>query len=223
VDTVYRYQPDLWKPLRANYARQPTRPCVLIETTYEGEHNSTPAQIRRQAWMAMLCGACGQFFGNNPIWHFDGPGLFKTDVSWQQALDSPGSRDMARLGAFFATRPWSRLRPDLEDKLVSAGRGDGPCLITAACTTERTLALLYIPADGNGPRTFTLNLSSFPGPVTAHWFNPAKDAPLAAHTGDLPNRAQQTLSTPGDNETGVNDWVLSLEAADAPRNQREGQ
>jgi hypothetical protein len=67
VDTVYRYQSDLWRPLQANYGRRPVRPFVLIESTYEGEHDAKPEQIWRQAWWAMLNGACGQFFGNNPL------------------------------------------------------------------------------------------------------------------------------------------------------------
>lgn len=102
VDTVYRYQPDLWRPLLANCDRKPVRPFVLIETTYEGEHNAKPEEIRRQAWWAMLGGACGQFFGNNPLWHFDGPTLFPRTNTWEQALDSTGTRDIARLGKFLS-------------------------------------------------------------------------------------------------------------------------
>jgi hypothetical protein len=92
IDTVYSYQQELFKPLQEAYARQPVHPFVLIESTYEGEHNSQPEQIRRQAYWAMLAGAGGQFFGNNPIWHFDGPGLFPVKQSWTQALDETGSR-----------------------------------------------------------------------------------------------------------------------------------
>jgi len=211
VDTVYRYQADLWSPLQANYLRRPVRPFVLIESTYEGEHDAKPEQIRRQAWWAMLSGACGQFFGNNPLWHFDGPGLFQTEVTWQQALNSTGSRDMARLGAFFAKWPWHRLQPDLENQLATSARGEGTRFISAARTPDGTLALLYLPADGQSSREVTLDLSRFPGPVTAHWFNPAKDAALSPHGAVLPNRERQTLRTPGDNGTGVNDWVLVLE------------
>jgi hypothetical protein len=57
---------------------------------------------------------------------------------------------------------------------------------------------------------------SAPFPVTAHWFNPAKDAPLAAHAIVLPNHAGRTLRTPGDNGTGANDWGLILEAPASP-------
>ena len=218
VDTVYRYQSDLWRPLRANYPKQPVRPFVLIETTYENEPKATPERIRRQAWWAMLSGACGQFFGNSPMWHFDGPGLHKlgVDTTWQQALDSAGSRDMARLGAFFNSQPWPQLAPDIEDKLVSARRGNGETQITAAHTPGHRLALLYIPAGGKGPRELTLNLTAFPGPVTAHWFNPAKDAALIAHGPAMPNQDGQKLRAPGDNSTGANDWALVLKSGIQP-------
>ena len=212
VDTVYRYQADLWRPLLAAYDRRPARPFVLIEAVYEGEHDSRPEQIRRQAWWAMLCGACGQFFGNNPMWHFDGPTLFPHMNTWQQALDSEGARDVARLGKFLATHRWQQLVPDTEGKLVTAGAGEGAARITAARASDGNLALLYIPTDGRGPRGLTLNLTSFPAPVTAQWFNPAHDAPLLPHGTTLPNRGQQTLQTPGDNGAGVNDWLLVLES-----------
>jgi uncharacterized protein DUF4038 len=109
VETVYSYKPDLGPELRAAYRAQPIRPFVLIESTYEGEHDAAPARIRRQAWTAMLSGAAGQFFGNNPIWHFDGPTLFPFSGNWRQALDSRGSHDMARLAAFFRARAWHDL------------------------------------------------------------------------------------------------------------------
>ncbi len=217
VDTVYRYQPDLWRAFQTNYQRRPVRPFVLIESTYEGEHDAKPEQIRRQAWWAMLGGACGQFFGNNPLWHFDGPGLFPSRVTWQQALDSTGSRDLARLAAFFTARPWHELQPDLDHRLLSSGGGDGTRYVAAAQTPDGSLAILYFPADGQAAREITLDLSRFPGPVAARWFNPARDAAPVPHDRPLSNRAEQPLRTPGDNGTGVNDWALVLEAPGEPR------
>jgi hypothetical protein len=212
IDTVYSYATNLCVPLSANHARQPIRPFVLIETTYEGEHDSRPEQIRRQAWWAMLCGACGQFFGNNPIWHFDGPTLFPHKDTWQQALDSVGSRDTARLGNFLAARPWHQLVPDSDGKLLGSGPGSGPTQAVAARTRDHKLAMIYIPADGKNPRELTVNFDEFAAPVTTKWFNPARDAELIAHGDALPNRGSQKLRTPGDNGTGLNDWVLLLES-----------
>jgi hypothetical protein len=212
VESVYRYQPDLWRPLLAAYGRTPARPFVLLETVYEGEHDATPQQIRRQAWWPVLCGGGGQFFGNNPLWHFDGPTLFPHTNTWVQALDSVGSRDAARLGNFLTSLPWHQLIPDVDGELIAGGAGDGAERITAAYAADGSLALLYIPADGKGPREFKLNLAKFAGPVTARWFNPAKDGPLLPCGATLPHRGQQTLQTPGDNGAGANDWGLLLES-----------
>ena len=38
----------------------------------------------------MLSGAAGQFFGNNPVWHFDGPTFFPFTGDWRQALGQRG-------------------------------------------------------------------------------------------------------------------------------------
>lgn len=210
VDTVYSYAADLYRPLLAAYARQPVRPCVLIETTYEGEHDARPEQIRRQAWWAMLSGAAGQFFGNNPIWHFDGPTLFPHRDTWQQALDSTGTRDAARLGAFFAARHLPALVPDLDNKLV-VDAGGGTAHVMAARSPDGRLTGIYVPATGEESRSLTLNLAGLTLPVTATWFNPAKGAAGPTPGPVFSTSGQQTLQTPGDNGTGVNDWVLTLE------------
>src|SRR5438093_1250769 len=142
----------LFRPMRAEYGRKPVRPFVLLETTYEGEHDSTPDQIRRQAYWAMLGGACGQFLGNNPLWHFDGPGLYPAKVTWMQALDSTGSRDLARLGALFRELPWHRLRPEENHSVVTDGYGkDGATALTAR-TPDGKLSVTYIPSTGTDVR-----------------------------------------------------------------------
>ncbi len=73
--------------------RKPNKmPVILLEGGYEFERETTAQMIRRNAYGALLAGAAGQFFGNNPIWHFTGPGVFTADRSWQEALDSPGAQ-----------------------------------------------------------------------------------------------------------------------------------
>jgi hypothetical protein len=210
LNTVYSYEGPLFRPLLTERARKPSRPFVLVESTYEGEHNSKPDQIRRQAYWAMLCGACGQFLGNNPIWHFDGPGLFPSQGTWQEALESPGSRDIARLGALFLDLPWSQLRPDEERPSVAAAGGSNLESVFTASTPDRKLAISYIPSNGSGTRELTINTDQFTGPVPAHWFNPATGALADVQGSPLPNRTIHKTATPGDNSTGANDWVLIL-------------
>jgi hypothetical protein len=196
IDTVYSYAPDL-RPdlLRARYGR-PARPFVLIETIYENEHDATPDQIRRQAWQAMLSGAAGQFFGNNPIWHFDGPTLFPFTGDWKQALDSTGSRDMARLAAFFRSRDWWKLepRPNAGAAITMGSAAGGPTVIYVAGngTTESQDVALRIPALG----------------PSAQWFNPARDEPMRPIESAGATGGGTHVRTPGDNGTGTNDWVI---------------
>ena len=204
VDTVYSYLKDLREPLHAARVRRPQRPFVLIESTYEGEHDAPPEQIRFQAWAAMLSGATGQFFGNNPIWHFDGPTLFKYEGSWQQALDSVGSRDMARLGAFFRSQPWIELQPAADGQVVTTDTGVAP---VAASSTDGTITIVYVPAHSTGTRELLLKSRHA---NAAQWFDPAGDAsPVIANIdGDAESRLR--VHTPGRNSAGATDWVLVL-------------
>jgi len=210
VDTVYSYERTLFRPLLAEYALKPARPFVLIESTYEGEHNSTPPQTRRQAYWAMLGGACGQFLGNNPLWHFDGPGLFPTEVAWVQALDSAGSRDIARLGALFRELEWNRLRPEEHHTVVVEGYGTDVATALTAVTPDRKLSVTYIPSTDTGTRELTVDAAQFSGPIAPRWFNPTTGDFIKAEPTPLPNRGLHRLHTPGDNGTRANDWVLVL-------------
>lgn len=212
INNTYSYAAELFRPLRHDYQRTPVRPFVLIESTYENEHNSRPEQIRRQAYWAMTCGACGQFFGNNPIWHFDGPGLFRSKRSWRDELDGAGSRDMSRLRSAFVSRPWHRLMPDFNDAVITAGSGQGTAKVTTAATPDGKLTMIYIPSTGTDSRELTVDLSRFAGQVTSIWFNPTsgRSSPTAAES--LPNSGQHKFRTPGDNSTNTNDWLLILEA-----------
>ncbi|MGA2254209.1 MAG: DUF4038 domain-containing protein, partial [Thermoguttaceae bacterium] len=178
---------------------------------YEGEHNSTPDQIRRQAYLTMLGGACGQFLGNNPIWHFDGPGLFPTKTTWKEALDGTGSRDMARLRDLFLGVAWYRLKPEQNHAVVTGGYGEGIATALTAQTADKRLAVTYIPSTGTESRSLTIDLAQFSGPVNARWFNPTNGHWKAITEEPLANRDFHTFQTPGDNGTRTNDWLLVLE------------
>jgi hypothetical protein len=80
--------------MNTQYARPERMPFFLIESAYEHEHEASEQRLRTQAYQAVLSGAAGQVFGNNPIWHFDGPGIYPAPVTWQEALDSRGAHSM---------------------------------------------------------------------------------------------------------------------------------
>jgi hypothetical protein len=196
----------------AEYYRKPVRPFVLIESTYEGEHKSDPAEIRRQAYWSMLGGACGQFFGNNPIWHFDGPGLFPTQLTWIESLAAAGSRDMACLRNFFAGLPWPELIPEHDHEVVTDGYGKDTATALTARTPNGKLTITYLPSTGTHSRELTVDTAAFVGPVLTRWYNPANGGFAPIKDPPLPSHGRHRLSSPGDNGAKANDWVLVLDA-----------
>jgi hypothetical protein len=54
--------------MREQRARRERMPYILIEGVYENEQEATGRRLRMQAYQAVLLGAAGHVFGNNPIW-----------------------------------------------------------------------------------------------------------------------------------------------------------
>ena len=183
-----------------DFGRQPTMPYVLIETSYEGEHNASEVQIRRQAYWAILCGATGQFMGNRPMWLFD-PG-------WEAALNSVGALDMQRLYALFSSRPWNELVPDLKHEVVVDGLGEfnGMDYLAAARTADGGTVMAYLPTS----RSVTVEMGKVSGSeAMAWWFNPRTGE--SSKAGKFPTTGRKQFSPPAEG-----DWVLVLD--DAARN-----
>lgn len=183
------------RKVRDDCNRFPTLPLFLIESTYEGEHNATPVQIRRQAYWALLSGATGHFFGNNPIW-----GAFE---GWEAALDSPGAWDMMRLAALLLARRWHTLVPDQQHAIVTKGLGElrGLDTLTAALTADRGTLIVYMPTA----RPVAVCLEALAGKTAnAWWFDPRTGA--VTFGGEFVTRGEPILAPPGDG-----DWVLVLD------------
>jgi Protein of unknown function (DUF4038)/Putative collagen-binding domain of a collagenase len=205
---IDQYRDDGWLDMNTTYTygivhgmltndfnRKPSIPFVLVESIYEGEHNASAVQIRRQAYWAVLCGAAGQFMGNRPIWLFD-PG-------WEAALDSTGAKDMTRLGSLFSSRPWHELIPDLKHEVAIDGLGEfrGLDYMATARTGDGGTVISYLPTA----RTFTIDLTKVSGKTAAAWwFDPRNGKSLSA--GKFPTSGKQQFTPPGDG-----DWVLVLD------------
>lgn len=213
LNSVYDYREDLYEPCLEQDSRSPRLPYFLLETAYEGEHQASAARIRRQAFWPLLSGAFGVLYGNSPIWHFGSRGVYDRGGDWVAALNSRGAEDMARLIAAFRQRPWWQLRPDRDQRLVTAGGGTFGQLdyVTAARSEDGTLGLAYVPSTGTDRREFTLDLTRFRGPVTARWFNPTDGRYTAIQASPFDHRQPQRLTTPGNNGTGDNDWLLIMD------------
>jgi len=196
VSTSYAYE-IVHLRLTWDYERKPEIPLFLIESIYEGEHNSSELQIRRQAYWSVLCGEFGHVMGNLPIWSFD-PG-------WQAALESPGSTALVRWGRLFRSRPWYGLAPDKDHKIVTAGLGEfwGLDYLTAAATPDGGTVMAYLPSS----RTITVDLSRLAkGHAKAWWFNPRTGDAVEAGTFATEGAKQFTPPSEGD-------WVIVLDDA----------
>ncbi len=175
VTQTYSYA-TVHRKLMIDYLEQPARPNILFESTYENDWNSTTLQIRRQAYWAMLGGACGHFMGNTPLWIFS--------AGWEEQLASPASVAMSHLRGLFDAYPWWDLVPDNDHELVVDGIGEftGMDYCGAAKTADGTLAMAYIPV----PRTITLDMTRMADRrFRVHWFDPV----TGEHTRPTPHQA----------------------------------
>jgi hypothetical protein len=208
VNTVYTYRPVYFAALR-EFSRRERMPFFLIESAYENEHDATELRVRTQAYHALLSGAAGHVFGNNPIWHFDGPGVHPAAMSWQESLASRGAQSMTYLRNLFARLSWWLLEPDVNNSFLSGDLGYGQDHTVAARATDRSFGLIYFPSA----RTVKTDLGLLAGPmVTAHWYDPA-NGQFSEVTGS-PFRADgvQKFRPMQRNSSGFGDWVLLLKS-----------
>lgn len=208
LNNVYTYGPVFEKVL-AEYNRPGPIPFFFMEGVYENEQGSAPARIRTQAYHALLSGASGHVFGNNPIWNFGGAPLYPAPVGWKTALSGPGSRSMAVLWNLFSSIHWWNLVPDTENSLLESGLGTGQERAVAARSVDGGLALVYVPSI----RDIRVNLASLAGPrVSASWLDPSNGSNATVPGSPFADLAPQTLRPPGLNANSEPDWVLVLES-----------
>jgi hypothetical protein len=196
VNATYAHELP-YEKLREDYNRKPAMAFFLIESTYEGEHNASEVQIRRQAYWTVLCGGFGHVMGNRPIWLFD-PG-------WQQAMDLPASTGMLYWGKLFRSRNWYELIPDQKHEVVTGGLGEfrGLDYLVAARTSDGSTLIAYLPTK----RTIAVDLSKVSGQrAKAWWFDPRTGKATSA--GEFATSGSKEFTPPGDQ-----DWVLVLDDA----------
>jgi hypothetical protein len=208
VNTLFTYK-AVWPRAVALYNRS-SKPFFLIESAYEndGWNKQTPTRMRTQAYQAILGGSTGHVFGNNPIWHFDGPGCCSSvqfPTTWKAALGLEGSRSMTVLGRIFAGHAWWAMKPDADARFVTAGISSGQDRVAASVANDRSFGMAFVPST----RTIRLNVGRLRGPADIVWIDPttgARRRAASAVTGRV------TLATPGINARRGEDWLLVAKA-----------
>lgn len=208
INTVYTYGSVCSKAL-GQYAQKRAIPLILLESRYEHEHGTTEERLRAQAYGALLCGAAGHVFGNNPIWHFGGPGLFDAPVEWREALGSRGAQSMAHLANLFSSLPWPQLIPNSPDGILENSSGsdtDGPAVAT---TADKSTSVIYLPVA----QSVGVDLGKLAGPrIRARWFDPSSGEYIPVGQERLEAQRVHTFTPRARNAAGYRDWILILKS-----------
>ncbi|WP_269930496.1 apiosidase-like domain-containing protein [Aminobacter sp. HY435] len=210
VDNVYTYGTVETAALE-RYENGGDLPFFLMESAYEDEHEADEQRVRMQAYQAVLSGASGQIFGNNPMWHFDGPGLYPAPTDWKQALDSPGARSMSLLAELVSSVKWWLLAPDTDGRFLVGGKGGDKARVAAAAAKDGSFGLVYLPTS----KDVVLDLGRLSGPsIAARWLDPTTGQSVAVQGSPfLP--ATYSFRPARRNQGGFTDWVLVLTSQQA--------
>jgi hypothetical protein len=197
VNTIYADADTIVKRARVEYCRV-AKPFFLIEGTYEG--NGVPAAaVRQQAYQTILAGGNGALMGHQGVWALPS--------GWADALASHGAKGMSELASLFSSLRWWTLRPDLRHHLLTRGIGSGAGEAVAACSSDRSFAVVYLPST----RAITLDLAQLRGPaVAARWLDPTNGHSEPAHGSPYRAPRKRTFSPPQQNAGGDHDFVLLL-------------
>jgi hypothetical protein len=149
-----------YQMVAADYARTPVKPVVNGEARYETESGTTPLNIRNGAYWSCLAGGYYSF-GHGGNWLHPG--------DWEAWIDSPATRQMQILGAFFRSIDWWNLVPD--PRMIAGNAGEMTREIIAARSSKHEWGIVYLPASA----TVRVDLGAVSAgrSVEASWMNPA--------------------------------------------------
>jgi hypothetical protein len=198
------------------YGRAGPIPFIFFEGKYENSSGYTAAMLRRQTYQSLLSGACGQIYGNHPIWHFEssnwGEGYSGT---WESHLNDTGSTEQTYAKALFDAYQWQRLVPQTGTTLVTTSLGTGASRIVPALANDGTFAMIYAPGGG----TSTVNMAALTGvtSVRARFYDPTAGTYSNVTGTPFPNTGNQVISWP------AGDRVLVLDQGTASGSHWTGQ
>jgi hypothetical protein len=202
---------------RESYAARPMMPVIDGEASYEMLSDSLPTEwTRAMFWLNLTNGAAGHTYGANGIWQVNRRGLPHGNsphggnygkISWDEAMNFPGSTQMAIGKRFFESLPWTKLVPlpasvvwaDISGKIG----GDDPLLAPQACGIGDELRVVYVlnprPVVVRGLRARCVYRATHLDPVTG----------VRHMTG--PITADQKGTARIDPPAHDHDWVVLLE------------
>src|SRR5438552_12606037 len=116
--------PPTVRTVRESYADKPVMPVINGEAAYEMLSDNLPTEwTRRMFWLCMMNGAAGHTYGANGIWqcnrrgqpHGASPhGGDYGHIPWDDAMNLPGSRQVALGKKLLQQYPWQNFQPHPE-------------------------------------------------------------------------------------------------------------
>ena len=214
TSSPHNFGEDNWRYVRDDYSREPAKPVVDGEPSYEGIpqglHDTsqpywTDAECRRYAYWSVFAGAFGHTYGDNAVMQFYRPGIDKGSYgpkqSWSDALRDPGSGEMQFLKRLMLSRPYFERVP--EQSLIAGQNGTRHDYVIATRGASYLFAYTYTG------RPFQVRMGVITGTqVQAWWYSPRDGS--AQRIGAFASRGLRTFTPPGQPGDG-NDWVLVLD------------
>jgi hypothetical protein len=220
-DTPNAKGEDNWRYVVEDHAKQPPKPTVDGEPSYEGipqglhdpkEPYWQASDVRRYAYWPVFAGAAGHTYGHNAVMQMHKPesgnGGFGVKKFWYDAIDDPGAAQMQHLKNLMLSRPYLERIPD--SSLIAGKNGEKYEYVIATRGKSYLFAYTYTG------RPFRMKMGTISGEqARAWWYDPRNGN--AQEIGIFENRGERAFEPPGDAAPG-NDWVLVLDDTEASFN-----
>lgn len=219
------HEVDYWRYSQTleDYRLNPIKPVMDSEPVYEDHPvafnpdkfgHTISMDCRRALYWNLFDGAFGHTYGHHSIWQMYNPirdeGINNPLMSWQKALEQPGSSHMKYAKQLLLSRPYfSRVPADdviIKDKVETSIPGRGRYRFVATKDSKGSYAMVYAPVG----RSFSVNMEVINDKrVVAWWFNPRNGK--SRKIGVFDNKGICLFNPPALGE--MVDWILVLDAS----------
>lgn len=169
-----------WSPPRAAqntiewplalYRLAPAKPVINQEGPYDHppypNNPEPPLPPRKAGYWSFLSGASGFTYGCFGIWNWGKPVGWMPSYDYETALAVESAAHMKHMSEFFGVIRWWTLEPCPE--LVLGQPADWLRKKAVARSASGDLAVAYLPDNAE----ITVDMTPFPAPMQADWFDP---------------------------------------------------
>ena len=209
--------------IRASYADAPMMPVINGEAAYEMLSDSLPTQwTRRMFWICVMNGAAGHTYGANGIWQVNragqphGPSPHHPPgsdgygkISWDEAMNLPGSSQVAFGKKLFEQYAWHKFTPHPEWARF-AGANDATQKTPYATGLADVVRIVYAPLpQAVEVRDLDPNVA-----YTAIYFDPVSGE--RTPIGEVRSDKTGAWTCPPPKVVKEEDWVVIIEAPRPP-------